>query len=283
MTVIPVLERVAPLAQSADVWFLDIWGVLHNGVKPFPGCVDACQMFRQGGGKVILVSNSPRPRDGVVRQLQQIGVPDTVYDEAVTSGDVSRTLIRAYSGKPVWHLGPERDRAIFTGLDVALAGPEEAVAIACTGLFDDEHDTPADYDEVLRKGIARQLPMICANPDLKVERGNRIIYCAGALAAVYEDLGGEVAYAGKPYPPIYEAAFAIAARLLGHNVPRDRVLAVGDGVGTDIAGAGQAGVRSIYVASPLFAARGASLSAVGDTLFADALHKPIAVMPALAW
>lgn len=283
MTAIPVLDSIAPLAPTADVWFLDIWGVLHNGVRPFAGCVEACRTFRNAGGKVILVSNSPRPREGVVAQLTAIGVDPAAYDEAITSGDVSRALIAAYAGRSVWHLGPERDRPIFSGIDVTLADADNSNAIVCTGLYDDERETPKDYEDRLRPSALRRVPMICANPDLKVERDNRIIYCAGALAQSYEEMGGEVHYAGKPFAPIYEQAFAIAGRLTGGPVPKARVLAIGDGVGTDIEGAHRAGVRSVYIASPVFLARGTPLAEAGAKLFEGRAAKPAAMMTALTW
>lgn len=283
MSAIPLLESIATLAPSADVWFLDIWGVLHNGVRPFAGCVEACRTFRSQGGKVILVSNSPRPRQGVILQLDQIGVDHASYDDALTSGDVSRRLIADFKGKPVWHLGPERDLAIYNGLDVALAGPDDSAGIVCTGLFDDERETPDDYASRLMPLAARGLDMVCVNPDLKVERGGRIIYCAGALAEAYERMGGKVAYAGKPYAPIYAAAFARANELTGKNVPRDRVLAIGDGIGTDIAGAGQAGIRSVYVASPVALRHGVALADAQNELFSSLPVKPVAMMRALVW
>lgn len=283
MNAIPVLESIAPLVPTTDVWFLDIWGVLHNGVRPFAGCVEACRAFRQQGGKVMLVSNSPRPRDGVIRQLEQIGVDPEAYDDAITSGDVSRRLIANYAGQPVWHLGPERDLAIYNGLGVTLAAADVCNAIVCTGLFDDERETPDDYAAQLSSLSARGVQMICVNPDLKVERGGRIIYCAGALAEAYERMGGHVAYAGKPFAPIYDAAFARANELAGRDVPHGRVLAIGDGIGTDIAGAAAAGIRSVYVASPVALRHGVSLAEAGDELFASAPVKPVAMMRALTW
>ena len=283
MTSTPVLENIAPLASTSDVWFLDIWGVLHNGVRPFQSTVEACKAFRHAGGIVILVSNSPRPREGVVRQLDQIGVERDAYDEAITSGDVSRNLIAKHPGETVWHLGPERDRPIFNGLDVVQGTAETGRIIVCTGLFDDERETPDDYKSRLRPLAGRGVEMICANPDVKAERGGHMIYCAGAIAEAYEVMGGAVAYAGKPFAPIYEQAFALAERLTGRTVGKDRVLAIGDGAGTDIEGACRAGVRSIYIASPVSLPRGTALADAGEIVFGQRAAKPIAVMPALVW
>ena len=282
MSTIPLLDSIAPLHGEADVWFLDIWGVLHNGVKPFAGAVSACQDFRALGGKVILVSNSPRPRSGVEKQLDHIGVPKDVYDAILTSGDVSRVLIAAFEGQPVFHIGPERDVPVFVGTGVELASAIEAIAIVCTGLFDDESEIPHDYDARLKAFAKRRLPMICVNPDKTVERGGRIIYCAGALAEAYEKLGGNVAYAGKPFGPIYEEAFHIATQLTGRPVQTSRVLAIGDGVATDIAGAIDAGVRAVYIASAVHVAKGEDISDAAVRLFPDPAKRPVAVMAALA-
>ena len=282
MSSISLLDSIAPLHGEADVWFLDIWGVLHNGVKPFAGAVSACQNFRALGGKVILVSNSPRPRSGVEKQLDHIGVPKDVYDAVLTSGDVSRVLIAGFEGQPVFHLGPERDVPVFVGTGVELASAIEAIAIVCTGLFDDETEIPHDYDARLQAFARRRLPMICVNPDKTVERGGRIIYCAGALAEAYEKLGGNVVYAGKPFAPIYEEAFYMAAQLLGRPVETSRVLAIGDGVMTDIGGALAAGVRAVYIASAVHVAKGENISDAAVRLFPDPAKRPVAVMTALA-
>lgn len=281
MSSIPLLDSIAPLHGEADVWFLDIWGVLHNGVRPFQGAVDACREFRAQGGQVILVSNSPRPRAGVEKQLDHIGVPKDVYDAILTSGDVSRVLIAGFEGQPVFHLGPERDVPVFAGTGVELASAVEAIAIVCTGLFDDETEIPHDYEVRLQAFAKRRLPMICVNPDKTVERGGRIIYCAGALAEAYEKLGGNVVYAGKPFAPIYEEAFHVAAQLKGRPVDKSRILAIGDGVMTDIGGALAAGVRAVYIASAVHVAKGENIPDAAARLFPDPATRPIAVMMAL--
>jgi HAD superfamily hydrolase (TIGR01459 family) len=280
---IPMLGSIAPLGESADVWFLDIWGVLHNGHQPYVACVDACMTFRKTGGTVILVSNSPRPRAGVIKQLNGIGVDPAAYDDAVTSGDVSRALIKEVAPGPVLHIGPKRDLPLFDGLGVALAEVDAAEVAVCSGLFDDETETPEDYREMLAALRTRNVPMICANPDIKAERGGKLIYCAGAIAGAYEGLGGRVQYAGKPYAPIYDAALAIAGRLRGGTVEKSRVLAIGDGIATDIRGASLAGLRSVYIASGVHLARGVSLNEAARTLFANEPVQPVAVMTALAW
>ena len=278
-----LLTSIAPLGETADVWFLDIWGVLHNGHKPFAGAVDACRTFRNAGGRVLLVSNSPRPRAGVMRQLDDIGVDRQAYDDAITSGDVSRALISAAAGAPLLHIGPKRDLPLFDGLDVSFLDADTARVAVCSGLFDDETETPADYAELLATLLARDVPMICANPDMKAERGGKLIYCAGAIADAYARMGGTVRYAGKPHPPIYVAAMDIAARLTGGTIDKRRVLAIGDGIATDIRGASQAGIRSVFVASAVHVARGVSLADAADRMFADEPMKPVALMTALVW
>lgn len=282
MSTIPLIADIADVSHAFDVWFLDIWGVLHNGVRPYPGAVAAAQTFRGRGGSVVLVSNSPRPRAGVARQLDQIGVPQDAYDAILTSGDVSRTLIAAYKGDAVFHLGPQRDLAVYEGLGVTLGSMQEARAVVCTGLFDDETETPENYRALLDDAHARDLPMVCVNPDVKVERGSRIIYCAGALAQAYEAIGGQVSYAGKPHRPIYDEALRVARELRGGILEDARVLAIGDGAKTDIGGARKAGLAAVYIASAVNMFDGETLADAAGRLFPDAALRPIAVMTALA-
>ncbi len=276
------MQTIAPLVADTRAWLVDIWGVIHDGVRPFAAACDACARFRQQGGLVLLLSNSPRPREGVAAQLEQVGVPRASWDVIVTSGDVARSLIATLSGKPVVHLGPERDLPIFDGIDVERVGPERGEAVVCTGLFDDERDTPDDYAEILAQCAALKLPMICANPDIAVERGGRLVYCAGALAQAYEALGGEVKYAGKPHVPIYELAFSTLETLRPGTSERARILAIGDGVNTDIAGAAAVGVRSVFVASGVHVKGGLDGAAL-EALFPPARTRPVAAMTGLAW
>jgi len=279
---IPLLRSIEPLASGKTAWLVDIWGVIHNGVRPFDEACAACTRFREGGGLVVLVSNSPRPRDSVVEQLDRIGVPRTSWDAIVTSGDVARTLIRQYSGRPILHLGPERDLATLAGLDVWRVDADVAEAVICTGLFDDERETPDDYASTLKQCAARGLPMICANPDVTVERDGRTVYCAGAIARAYEQIGASVTYAGKPYAPIYTLTFETLEGLRAGSADRARLLAIGDGVDTDIAGAAVAGVPSLFVASGMHVKAGLDATAI-ETLFPPGVPRPIAVMAKLAW
>lgn len=282
---IPILTHVAPVAEHCRAWFVDIWGVLHNGVEPFVDAVIACQTFKRLGGAIVLVSNSPRPCSGVADQLRQIGVPDNAYDAIISSGDASQRLLQDLGPVPVFHLGPERDQRIYDGFNGTRSKDSSQVAaIVCTGLFDDETDTPDDYRSLLKDFAARKLDMICANPDLRVERGGKLIYCAGALAKLYEELGGTVHYAGKPYPPIYKMAEAKVANLLETAVSKTEILAIGDGVHTDIEGAARAGIDAVYITSRVHMATGGLDSTSLAALFSgQSFPPPIAAMSKLVW
>lgn len=284
---IPILKGIAELAPRYDAWFCDVWGVLHDGEQAFPAAAEACCTYRGGGGAIILVSNSPRPAASVVAQLDAFGMPREGYDILVTSGDVTRALLRERPGVRVFHLGPERDKPIFEGLDLSFAGPAEADLVVCSGLFDDRTETPDDYAGLLSELKARALPMLCANPDLKVERGTELVYCAGALAQAYEALGGEVTYSGKPYRPIYDLAFRRLPEHAGRILPASRVLAIGDGLKTDLAGAAVAGFDAVFVASGLHLGDRADAHGLSETelaaLFADQPHRPVAALARLKW
>ncbi|MEW9834573.1 TIGR01459 family HAD-type hydrolase [Mesorhizobium marinum] len=224
----------------------DVWGVVHNGIHAFGPAVAALEAARGRGVAVILITNSPRPHEGVEEQFKTIGVPDAAWDRMVTSGDVTRNLVAA-GPRRVFHLGPERDIAFYDGLGVELVEEFEAHGVVCTGLVDDEIETPDDYREMLARLRARNLPFVCANPDIIVERGEKVIWCAGALARDYAQLGGRTLIAGKPHAPIYEAAFAAAAEVLGRQIGREDALAIGDGMLTDIKGASDNGIDALYI------------------------------------
>jgi len=283
---IPIIAHIAPLASDYSAWFCDVWGVVHNGIKPHESAVQACQAYRAAGGTVILLSNSPRHSDGVAIQLDEVGVSRDTYDALVTSGDVARTEMMRRGGERVFLLGPERDRPMLAGLDIELTGPEEAQVVLCSGLFDDETETPEDYVNLFARLYERALPMICANPDLMVERGDRLIHCAGALAKAYGEMGGEVIYTGKPHPPIYAIARERLAAIAG-TISDSAILAIGDGVRTDIAGAQSEGLDSVFVASGLHIddidASDTLDGAAIAHLFADSAKKPLAAMKRLRW
>ena len=283
---IPIIGSVKDIGEGYRAWLVDIWGVMHNGHSAFPRAFATTRAFRESGGIVVLLSNSPRPSPAVQEQLRQFGVPDDAYDATVTSGDLTRHELGKYQGARVFHLGPARDHAIFAGLDITLSDADEADLIVCSGPFNDDVETPDDYVDFFRGVAARGLPMICANPDHMVERGNRLIYCAGALAAVYEEFGGRVVYAGKPHEPVYALALETIAKLAGETIGREQILAIGDGVNTDIAGAGRFGVDAVFVASQLHAPGegGEALDALHlAELFAHSPRLPIAATHALDW
>lgn len=244
-------SRLADITTDYDVVLCDVWGVVHNGARAFPQACAALADARQAGKRVILLTNSPRPWQSVERQIETLGVPKEAFDRIVTSGDVTRKLIGEGPSR-IFFLGPERDHVLLSGLDVEVVGEAEAEAVLCTGLFDDEKEGPEDYRDLLTRFRARDLPMICANPDLVVERGERLVYCAGALAALYAELGGETRISGKPYRPIYEAAMA-AARSLSGSADKARTIAVGDGLATDVKGAQDYGLDVLYIGAGIHA------------------------------
>ncbi|MGB6119075.1 MAG: TIGR01459 family HAD-type hydrolase [Mesorhizobium sp.] len=230
----------------------DVWGVLHNGVAAFAPAAEALAAARRRGITVVLITNAPRPAAGVEAQLRALGVPSDAYDRIVTSGDVTRDLI-AEGPRKIFHVGPDRDLPIYDGLDVELVDEFDANSVVCTGLFDDDTETPEDYAEMLRRLRARNLPFICANPDIVVEKGDRLIWCAGALARDYGLLGGRTFIAGKPHHPIYQAALKAASEVRGEDVAPGDALAIGDGMLTDVKGAIDNGVDLLYVTAGIHA------------------------------
>ena len=262
----------------------DVWGVVHNGETHFPAAAAALAKARAEGLAVVMITNSPRLSGDVIDQMRFIGVPDGSFDKVVSSGDVTRDLI-AEGPKKVFHLGPDRDANIYDGLGVELVEEFEAQAIVCTGLFDDETETPEDYKDLLFRFRSRNLPFICANPDIVVERGERLIWCAGALARDYSQLGGRTLIAGKPHAPIYKAALKAASEIVGRELDRSEVLAIGDGMMTDIKGAADNGFDVLYVSGGIHARDYGDPLAPDPELLAAFLSKygyrPVAVMPRL--
>jgi HAD superfamily hydrolase (TIGR01459 family) len=240
---------LSALTDRYDVLLCDVWGVIHNGRDAFPAACEALARFRAQGGEVLLISNAPRPNAGVVEQLDRLGVPREAYSRVVTSGDATRELLAARAPGPAWKLGPDRDDPLYDGLGLAFSELAEAAFISCTGPFDDEAETPEDYRERFTAAAARGLPMICANPDIVVQRGDKLIYCGGALAQLYEALDGPVLMAGKPHALIYHRALAEGTRLKGREIDRARVLCVGDGPRTDLRGANAQGLDALFIAA----------------------------------
>jgi HAD superfamily hydrolase (TIGR01459 family) len=243
----PSISGLADLASHYDAVLSDVWGVVHNGVESFPTAVEALTKFREAGGKVVFITNAPRPSGPIVEMLDRLGVPREAYDAIVSSGDATRVMIAKYSGRAIHHVGPATDDdALYEGLDLRRTGADEAEVVVVTDLDTDE-DTPEMYRERAKHWLSRKLPMICANPDRVVEHGDKIIYCGGVLGDLYAAMGGMVLMAGKPYQPIYEEAFRLAEQAAGHKLDKARVLAIGDSVRTDATGAAQFGIDLLFV------------------------------------
>jgi len=282
-----LIETFSALAPDYDAVLCDIWGVVHNGIAATAPAVAALTRFREGGGTVVLISNAPRPGSGVIRSLDQLGVVCSAYDGIVTSGDLTRSYVAGSHRRTVFHIGPERDIGIFEGLDVAFGPVDVADYVICTGLVDDDNETPETYRALLGRMRERDLLMICANPDLVVERGDRLVYCAGAIAQLYEGLGGEVMYTGKPYQPIYREALARVAGLRGAAPRLGRVMAIGDSVRTDLKGAHDFGIDCLFVTAGIHAEElgerhDPDLTALAR-IFADVGSSPKAVIRQLVW
>ena len=245
MTAFP--RTIFEIAAGYDILLCDIWGVVHNGREAFADACAVLAQWRDSRGPVVLISNSPRPAPGVVEQMDELGVPCEAWSRVVTSGDVTRVLLGERRPGPFYILGPKRDDPLYDGLNLSYSSLEDAAFISCTGLFDDETETPDDYRAMLAPAAARGLEMICANPDIVVQRGDRLIYCGGALAKLYVKLGGRAVMAGKPHAPIYDRCLDAAAELMGSPIERSRVLAIGDGVATDVAGSNAQGLDVLFI------------------------------------
>lgn len=259
MTQPHALPGLSAVAADYDILLCDVWGVIHNGRESWPEACEALTRFNEQGGHVVLISNSPRPSHDVVAQLDALGVPRSSWKAFVTSGDATRAELARRAPGPAWIIGPDRDAPLYEGLGLDRAeGSADAAFISVTGPRFDETETPEDYRQVLSPAAERDLELICANPDRIVQRGDRIIYCGGALADLYASLGGRVTMAGKPYGPIYALALTEAEALMGRPVDRSRVLCIGDGVVTDVLGANQQALDCLFIAQGIHgdAARG---------------------------
>jgi HAD superfamily hydrolase (TIGR01459 family) len=291
-----IVRQISGLGEISDRYdaiLCDIWGVVHNGVASFPPAAESLMSFRRRGGAVVLITNAPRPSPPIRRQVLRLGVPAEAFDAIVTSGDVTLGLMEEQAGDRVLHIGPERDLSLFDAAAAATGGRPRLLALEdadyalCTGLRNDESETPDDYEAELTAMAAREMTMICANPDIVIHRGDMLVYCAGALARRYEKLGGKVVYAGKPHAPIYDRALALAGRARGAAIDKPRVLAIGDGMKTDIAGAAQAGLDALFVTGGIHRSlHGDRPGSPADPLGLQRLYEecglwPIAAIPAL--
>jgi HAD superfamily hydrolase (TIGR01459 family) len=283
-----LLAGLSQLADRYDVIFSDVWGVVHNGLSAHPAAGDALARFRRKGGVVVMISNAPRPAWSVIEQLDKIGVSREAYDAVVTSGDVTMTLAMAQKDNNCFFIGAEKDEPLFRDLAVNRVALDKASFVICSGLADDETETADDYRPLVTEIRKRNIPMICANPDLVVERGNKLIPCAGAIAAIYEDMGGQVIQAGKPYPPIYTATLAKAVAVTGRDTPKSRILAIGDAIRTDVAGAATFGADCVFLTAGIHAheihdAHGNLNREQLSGFLARQTHQPKAVMQKLTW
>ncbi|MEL7133129.1 MAG: TIGR01459 family HAD-type hydrolase, partial [Pseudomonadota bacterium] len=255
-----IISALSEISDRYDALFVDLWGCVHDGVKALPDAVAALQAYRARGGKVVLVTNSPRPRAGVTKQLVHFGVPDDAWDTIATSGDSARAaMFRGIVGTRVYFIGQPGEEKFFQPIGVIknpvtidMVSMEEAEGMVCTGPRDPRADPDVMRPEFL---MAKQLglKLLCANPDIVVDRGDVREWCAGALAKLYSEMGGESLYFGKPHPPIYDLARRRLAEL-GVDVPDSGILAIGDGVLTDIAGAMGEDIDSLFISGGLAAA-----------------------------
>ena len=249
-----IIDTFAEISGKYDAALVDLWGCLHNGVKPFAAAVAALETFRDNGGTVLLLTNSPRPSPSVFTQLDGIGVSRDLYQGCVSSGDAARAALASGAyGKKVFALGPARDAPFYDGIDVEHVPLEQAEGIVCTGLFDDQTETPDDYRAIFLQAKNNGLKMLCANPDVMVDRGDKRIYCAGALAQAYVEMGGEAHYYGKPHPPIYDLAYQKLIEITGREVLPKKIIAIGDGINTDIRGAIGEDIDSLFITGGLAA------------------------------
>lgn len=283
-----IIDGLSAVIDRCDGVVLDLWGVIHDGEKPYPGVVDCLARLRDAGRKTCLLSNAPRRIGGVVAKLDGMGIPRTAYDHVVTSGEAAHEALRdeaaATPGRRLYHIGPDRDRDVYLGLDVIPTDdPADADFVLNTGI-DDFDETLDDYIPRLDACLAAGLPMVCANPDLVVMVGTKRVICAGTLTQYYESKGGKAVWHGKPFPSVYRRCSA----LLGVSSP-SRVLAIGDSLRTDVAGANAAGMTSILIAGgihleELGAAWGGPVDPARlEAAIEKAGERPAAMLPALRW
>jgi HAD superfamily hydrolase (TIGR01459 family) len=277
--------RARSFSDRHPVWLCDVWGVVHNGVRAYQAACEALERHRARGGVVVLITNAPRPSRVIFGQLDSLGVSRDAYDAVISSGDVTLEVLANTPGH-VFHLGPQRDLGLVEDTEAKFAGIEDAQIVLCTGLVDDTIETPQDYIGLLQEMRSRGIPMICANPDKVVRRGETLIPCAGALADLYETLGGETVMAGKPYAPIYDAAIERASAIAGRPIGRDEVLAIGDGLSTDAEGARRNGLDLLFIVDGIHEAE---LAGMGREGYGESIRRAVpgvrlkGIMRTLRW
>lgn len=282
-----IIEQAGSLLSRYEAVLCDIWGVMHDGRSAYAPAGDAFARFRKAGGTVLLLSNAPMPSSWVATVLDEKGVRRDSWDAIVSSGDITLTHIAEQNYSRVLHIGTERDLPLFETMAAERAAFEDAEAIVCTGLEDDRNETAETYRPLLERALARRLPLVCANPDLVVDVGGELLPCAGVVAQLYEAMGGEVYWAGKPHPPAYSRALESVARLRNREIDARRVLAIGDAVRTDIAGASAAGIASLFIGQGIHRdevlRNGRIDRAALDALLRAEPTKPLAAMVGVAW
>lgn len=282
-----IVNSARDLLARYPVLFCDVWGVLHDGMREYAAAGDALERYRAGGGIVVLVSNAPTPAASVARVLDEKHVRRSAWDAIVSSGDITRQHLIARGYGAIHHIGPDRSLPLFEGVAARLVELDAADAVVCTGLVHDLTETGESYRHRLLGAHARRLPFVCANPDLIVEVGGQLLPCAGAVGVVYEDIGGEVYWAGKPHAPAYQLAFATASQIAGRTIAAREILAIGDAAATDLAGAARAGIDALFIAGGIHRAavmlQGVIEASALARLFEDKKVSAVAAAPMLAW
>jgi HAD superfamily hydrolase (TIGR01459 family) len=282
------LEAAGDLMSRHDVIFCDVWGVVHDGIKAFPAACDALMRFRAGGGTVVLVSNAPVPQERVAAMLASKSVPRETYDAIVSSGDIALREVARAGYQALHCIGPQdRDSALFAKLNGRAVGLAQADAILCSGLNDDIGETAESYRPLLETALARSMPFVCANPDLLVDVGGRLYLCAGAIADLYEHMGGAVYWAGKPHASAYGTALTVAQELRGETIGQSRILAIGDALRTDLKAAHNAGVAALFIAAGIHRHDTMDGEAINpaklNALFSGQTTTAVGAMPYLVW
>lgn len=277
------IDGLSEIAARYDALVCDAWGVIHNGKALLPGAADAMQRFRATRGPLVILTNAPKPSRVIPPQLDRLNLPRDAWDAIVTSGDSTRAEIERFLPAPAYRIGPPFDDPLFEGMGVNFAPLEDARFIICTGLNDGFTEEPEHYDGILHDAAARGLPMVCANPDIQVNWGGKLMWCAGALARMYEGFGGTVAYGGKPYPAIYRLARVAIDKARSSDANTPRILAVGDGLHTDILGANNADIDAVLVTGAGGLHEGVSTrQSIIDKLGSEGL-RVTAIMEGLKW
>ena len=273
-----IVQNLSDISDQYEALFVDLWGCVHNGVEAYPAANEALIAYRKRGGKVVLVTNSPRPRSSVAEQIKEFGVSDHAWDSIATSGDSARAaMFQGVVGEAVYFIGEPRDKGFFEPLkllehpvQITCVALGQASGIVCTGPFDSNADPEVMLPQ-LEIARAKGLKFLCANPDIVVDRGAHREWCAGALAQLYTQIGGESLYFGKPFAPIYDLAFR-RLKALAPDISPASVLAIGDGVQTDVKGASDAGLDALFIAGGLAARETKTKRDPDPTALAQFLH-----------